>query len=130
MTIDKDKLLILGVVAVLGFFLWKSRKDTEAKNAAAAASKMTEKPVFDTGNVNAIVKALGLTPTQESIVLKQAYWCVYSRNNGGEYGNTVSEKAATLGITFSQMAVLQGLYEIRKQLGSDYSTLVASVKAM
>lgn len=119
MTIDKDKLLILGVVAVLGFFLWKSRRDSEAKriadeNAAAAAGNAFAG--VDKYRVNSIVSALGLDPVVRETVSKQANWAISCKNNPNlttdqkNWVKGIVSSAASNRITYEQQAVIEGLW--------------------
>ena len=142
MTIDKDKLLILGVVAVLGFFLWKSRRDSEAKRLAAEAAASGSTFTGDRNSVNSIINALGLDATARQTVASQANWAVACKNGYASKSDAqrkwvdgISSKAQDSGITYAQQAVIEGLWVafcgenvVRDQ--NAYETYKATVLAM
>ena len=119
MTIDKDKLLILGVVAVLGFFLWKSRRDSEAKRIAAENAAAAAGNAFagvDKNRINSIVGALGLDTTTKETVSRQANWAISCYNNPSrtttqtDWVTGIARKAKASNITLEQQAVIEGLW--------------------
>lgn len=131
MKIDEKTILIVIIVAILGFFLWKSRAD---KKAAGNLSGDVPPVVIDTSDVNAIIGALGLTPTQEGTVKSNANNVLYNLKNKaeGEYAKKVKANAEANGVSYTKQAVIEGLYVAFAQNGDSekFQTYKEAVIAM
>lgn len=91
MKIDEKTILIVIIVGILGFFLWKSRADRN-KAASGNGSMGAAPDPIDTSDVRKIVKALGMKPVLESSVLERANWAVYCNNHYSDASRTDGER--------------------------------------
>lgn len=119
MKIDKNTVLIVLIVAVLGFFLWKSRRDSEAKRLAAENAAAAAGNAFagvDKNRINSIVSVLGLDTTTKETVSRQANWAIscFSKPNlttdQTNWVKRIASDAKTNNITLEQQAVIEGLW--------------------
>ena len=113
MKIDKNTVLIVLIVAVLGFFLWKSSAAKKGQVSTEAAPQM---PSVDKNRVYSIVGALGLDTATKETVTKQANWAISCYNNPSrtatqtDWVTGIARSAKASDITFEQQAVIEGLW--------------------
>ena len=109
MKIDKNTVLIVLIVAVLGFFLWKSRA---AKKGQVYTEAVPQMPSVDKNRTSSIVSALGLSAAEREAVLGSANWAVYCKNNGtnSDWVKSIANSASDDGVTFEQEAVISALW--------------------
>lgn len=133
MKIDEKTILIVIIVAILGFFLWKSRAD---RNAAAKAAGSGDIPPtgpepesrtsVDTHNYDSIIAGLGCTPVVTSYLHKKANEIGQTKTQGtkGTWDwnslEGIYTRQSYWGITFSQACVCMAI-----QYAAEYDHLIS-----
>lgn len=122
MKIDEKTILIVIIVAILGFFLWKSRADRNAAAKAAAGGDIPptgpepeSRTSVDTHNYDSIIAGLGCTPVVTSYLHKKANEIGQTKIQGErgkwQWGTLagIADRQASWGITFSQACVCMAI---------------------
>ena len=139
MKIDEKTILIVIIVAILGFFLWKSRADRNAAAKAASENGVTG-PVVNTASYDSIIAGLGCTPVVASYLHKKANEIGQTKTKGTagswEWNSLsgIATRQSAWGITWSQACVcmaIQYAAESEHLISLDEETAyISAVRAM
>lgn len=98
----KRTIIILVIVALVVFLIWKKRQSEKA--LAGMASEAGNG--LNKHDVNDVIKAAGLTGSNATLVAKEVKYL----NSTTDWRNKIESKAAEKGRTYEQQVVIEALY--------------------
>lgn len=98
----KRTIIILVIVALVVFLIWKKRQSEKA--LAGMASEAGNG--LNKHDVNDVIKAAGLTGSKATLVAKEVKYL----NSTTDWRNKIESKAAEKGRTYEQQVVIEALY--------------------
>lgn len=135
MKLNKKTIIVILVVAVVAFLLWKRYKGQSATGGSGAASSGS---YLNPNNLEDVIKAAQISSDLAAKVREKASACEASV----KVHDTVAEKAAEKGNTFEQQVLFEALYPLyhvnnngtwvakSESDSNTWKAIVARVKAM
>lgn len=104
----KRTIIILVIVALVVFLIWKKRQSEKALAGMASGTGNG----LNKHDVNDVIKAAGITGANATLVAKEVKYL----NSTTDWRNKIESKAAEKGRTYEQQVVIEALYAFHYKL--------------